>query len=194
MSGTLSLVTGPVSWPLTVSECKQHLRIDHSDEDTLIDSYLRAATAQAETVLDRQLMTAIWRLSFHGFCGWEISLPKPPLQSVSSITYLDTAGTTQTLSSSLYVVDTYSEPGRITPSYNAVWPSVRWQMNSVNITFIAGYASAAVVPDRIKTGIKFLVSQWYENRELTAGGIEMSAEVERAFRALIIGDACIEVF
>lgn len=192
--GTLSLVTGPTTWPLSVADCKQHLRIDHSDEDTLIEGYLRAATAQAETVLDRQIMPATWRLSFHGFCGWQIDIPKPPLQSVSSITYLDTAGTTQTLSSSLYIVDTYSEPGRITPAYNAVWPSVRWQMNSVIITFVAGYTSALVVPDRIKTGIKFLVSQWYEHRELTTGGIEMSSEVERAFRALIIGDAVLGYF
>ena len=33
-----SLVTGPAVEPLTLSECKQFLRVDHASDDTLISA------------------------------------------------------------------------------------------------------------------------------------------------------------
>lgn len=94
-----------------------------------------------------------------------IRLPKPPLQSITSITYIDGTGTQQTLSPTLYLVDTNTEPGRITPSYGNIWPIIRQQIASVQVTYVCGYGTAAQVPDTFKEAIKLLVNHWYVNRE-----------------------------
>ena len=91
----------------------------------------------------------------------------PPLSSVTSIKYYDTDETVATFSSSNYIVDTHSEPGRIELQYSEVWPStVLRPINGVEIIFVAGYGAASAVPDVIKHAIKILIAHCYENREL----------------------------
>lgn len=92
----------------------------------------------------------------------QIVLPLPPVQSVSSITYLDEAGNSQTLSPSNYIVDTASEPARIMPAFNLSWPSTRIQPGAVTITFVAGYGLAAAVPSAAKTFIKMKLRALYD--------------------------------
>ena len=53
---------------------------------------------------------------------WGIVELRPPLQSVTTVTYVDPSGTTQTLASNRYVVDVNNEPGRMAPSVGSVWP------------------------------------------------------------------------
>lgn len=98
------------------------------------------------------------------FPPWEISVPKPTLQSVTSITYVDTDGATQTLPPSAYLVDSKSEPGRITPAYGLVWPTTRWQTGAVTIRFVAGYADSASVPACIKQWMLVRLGTLWLNR------------------------------
>ena len=108
-------------------------------------------------------------------------VPSPPLQSVSSITYIDTEGSTQTWSSDSYSVDTWSEPGRIVPAHGESYPSIRGDINSVAVIYIAGYGDvASSVPERVKSAIKLLGHHLYENREavteVTLNEVPMSVE------------------
>jgi uncharacterized phiE125 gp8 family phage protein len=100
-------------------------------------------------------------------------LPRNPVQSVSSFTYVDTAGTVQTLpGSGRYQVSNTEESGRITPVFGQIWPVVRWQLDAFTVQFVAGYGdTGAAVPETLKHAIRFLVAHWYDNREpvLTAG-------------------------
>lgn len=102
-----------------------------------------------------------------------IYCPRPPLQSVSSLQYIDTGGVTQTLVSGTdYLVDTTGQQGRITPAYGTVWPWARAQINSVTINYIAGYNYDAATPGvappwwgPIRTALKLTVAKWYNERE-----------------------------
>lgn len=87
----------------------------------------------------------------------------PPLQSVTSITYVDTAGVTQTLDPSKYVVDAVGQPARIEPAYGMSWPVARDQANSVKIRFVAGYGAAAAVPASVKDWILLHVRNLFDN-------------------------------
>lgn len=91
-----------------------------------------------------------------------IVLPIPPVQSISSIQYVDTSGATQTLSSANYILDSNSEPARITPAYGLSWPDTRVQVGAVTVTFVAGYGLAIAVPAAAKTFIKMKVRQLYD--------------------------------
>lgn len=94
-------------------------------------------------------------------------IPRPPLQSVVSITYVDGSGNPQTADPATYNVDAVEARARVAPSYGNIWPIVRQQLNSVTVTFVAGYGDATQVPARLKTALKICVSQWYESREET---------------------------
>jgi len=96
-----------------------------------------------------------------------IDLPRPPLQSVESIKYLDTAGSEQTMPPDSYVIDASSdEIGRIALAWTQYWPITRCSINSVLIRFMAGYGDAPEdVPQTIRQGILIEISNLYENRE-----------------------------
>jgi uncharacterized phiE125 gp8 family phage protein len=144
----------------------RRLDSQRSDDD-LIDQLILAATAWCEEFQGR---TYVNRSRTMVLDKWEtlIRPPYPPLVSVDSIQYVDTAGSTQTLDSSYYRVDTTNQPGRITEAYGMSWPDIRAVTNAVTITYTAGYGAAADVPDQVKAAIKLLVGHWYEHREAVA--------------------------
>lgn len=133
--------------------------------DSMLSMFITAARQQVENLTRRALITQMWELYLDQFPVWELFLPKPVLQSVTSITYVDSNGVTQTLAADQYTVDIVSEPGRITPAYGVVWPSTRWQTNSVCIRFVAGYGAAAAVPAAIKNWMLMRASTAFQNRE-----------------------------
>lgn len=157
----------PTIEPVTLEDFKAHARVDYDDQDTVITNQITAARLYCEEYLQRSFITTTWALTMDAFpCDDEIELQRANLIAVSSITYVDTNGTTQTLSSSNYRVDAYGEPPRIEPAYGYYWPMTRNVSNAVTVTFTAGYgATAASVPQSIKQAILLLANHWYENRE-----------------------------
>lgn len=195
------LSTAPTSEPVTVSAAKAHLRVDHSDEDTLIASYITQAREYVETVTGRPLMpqTHLWKGdAFEAFPRdthqpEAIIVPKAPLASVTSIVYQDAAGASQTWSSSLYVVSTPTEqPGRITPAFGESYPSTRNEPDAVTMTLVTGYANAASVPQRAKQAILLLTANAFEIREPVVLGT-ISKEVELSVDALLWSLRLVEV-
>jgi uncharacterized phiE125 gp8 family phage protein len=113
-----------------------------------------------------------------------IELRKPPVQSVSSIAYLDENGDSQTLSSSLYRTDLNSRPSRIEPAYGQSWPSTYGVSNSITVTFLAGYTTQALIPEQAKQAIKLLVSHWYSHRDAVLAGT-IATELPLGYGSLI---------
>ncbi len=160
--------------PITVEDAKHHCRVDTHDDDAYIKSLIEAATTWCENIQGRAYITQTITAKYDAFPGY-FELPRPPLQSVTSITYVDQDGTTQTVDSSTYVVDTHSEPGRITRAYEKEWPyDVRAIENAVVVTYVAGYGAPADVPERIKHAIRLMVAHWYEHREMAMVGVSIS--------------------
>ena len=176
-------VIDPAAEPITRAEAKSHLRVEHTNDDDLIDVLISAATGYVEEFTGRQLVEATWKLTLDEFSE-TIRLPRPPLISVDSIEYVDVDGATQTLTVMTdYYVDDRSFLARIKPAYGESWPSTREVMEAVIITYTCGYArlegvgsgsgsgsgdgseSADYVPDAIKAAIKLLVADMYEHRE-----------------------------
>ncbi len=139
----------------------------NTTEDVDVVALLTAAREWVEKRLARALITQTWRYTIDRFPGClTIELPRPNLLTVSSITYVDNDGATQTMSTNDYAVDTDHFPGRIILAYGASWPSTREHPNAVTITYTAGYgATRASVPAPIKAAIKLRLSDLYMNRE-----------------------------
>lgn len=170
----LSLVTAPISEPVVPTEVINHLRLEpDTTEDDLLAALEVAARQHVENVTHRQLISATWKVTFDRFPRWRapISLPLPPLQSVTSVKYLDAAGVEQTWASNQYVVDKPQGPrameGRIYPVLNVDYPTTCYREDSVTVEYVAGYGDAAAVPTALKQAILILVGGMYENREST---------------------------
>lgn len=170
----------PENLPVTLTDAKKQCELAPSDtaHDSHILRLIRAATADVERHTRRALITQTWRLSlsdwpfdrpyyrkYAGAVG-RVYLPRPPLQSVSSIVYVDDAGSDVTLSTSLYQVTADASPGFIEPAYGEVWPTLRPEtVEPVTITYVAGFgADASAVPEQYKNVIYELVAFRFMNR------------------------------
>jgi uncharacterized phiE125 gp8 family phage protein len=175
----LSVVTPPASDPLTLAEAKAHLRVTHSSEDGLIAGYILAAREFVESSTHRRLITQTLDYTIddgwpcviaRGYYRSRIELPVQPVASVTSITYVDGSGNSQTLAANQYVVRTDGPVPFIESAYSVTWPSVRCQSNAITVRFVAGTAIGDV-PNPLMQAMRMLVAHANENREAVSGGV-----------------------
>lgn len=157
-----TVTTAPTVEPVTLADLKEHLRVIDDDEDAKIEAILTASRAYVEEHTGRALCTQTITLKLDRF-PCRIELPRPPLASVTSITYVDQNGTTQTLSADSYRVSTSGEPGTIDPAYNTAWPSTRAISDAITIVYVAGFGAAAAVPPLYVHAIKLMASHLFDN-------------------------------
>ena len=175
------LITPPAILPVTLVEAKLHLRVDHNDEDTLIESLIRAATEHLDGwtgILGRCLVEQLWRQDHDRFAR-QMIIPLGPVIAVQSVTWRDPAGQLSTVPSSSYDLRT-DEAGNAVVRFNADFasPTNLHESRAIAITFKAGYETSpgspatSTVPDPLKVAILLLVGHWYQNREaVSAAGM-----------------------
>lgn len=180
--GLLQLITGPDASldPLSLAVVRdQHLRSaigDEADENAYVTRLMTASWRRAERKTRRALFAQQWRLSLDRFpVSGVIVLPKPPLQSVDSITYVDEDGVEQTWGGSPlpYVVQAPSGPtagyAMVRLAYDGTWPTARCQPGAVTVTFTCGYPATgspavADVPEDITHGRLLFIGELYKQR------------------------------
>ena len=140
--------------PVTTLDVKTMLPLTGTDFDTRIDLLIPALRLQAEQITNRSLALSTWQIKLDSFPD-EIRLLWPPIVSITSITYVDTAGVTQTLASSAYVLDSHSEPGWVIPATDTEWPDTYDTANAVTVNYTAGYGSSA--PEVVKLWIAAMI-------------------------------------
>lgn len=180
----LELVEAPAAEPVSLAEVRTQIgrASGFTDHDTMLTGMISAARELVESITGRALVTQTWDWVLDGFpgaVGRPLRLPLPPCQSVTSITYVDTAGATQTWASSLYQVDNPTGPraqhARIQPAYGQTWPSTRREMGAVTVRFVAGYedsggspAEVVDAPQPLKQALLMLIAHWYDHRDAVA--------------------------
>jgi uncharacterized phiE125 gp8 family phage protein len=181
--GPLSLAVAPTGVAVTTAEAKLWCRVDHSAEDSLIAALVARATAfcEGEVSGQRQVLRATWDAPVLGWWDAPLRLPRPPLVSVTSVTYYDAAGAQQTLSGSAYEVRTpWRQPGEVERAPDATWPALQCDRTyPVTVRFVAGWGEGNV-PAVVQQAILLLVAWWYDHR-----GAEVAPEVMRAVRDLL---------
>jgi uncharacterized phiE125 gp8 family phage protein len=165
----LKLITAPTEEPVTLTEVKLHCRVDGTDEDALLTGIIiPAARRFAEGRTGRALVTQTWELALDAFPAAEIELPMPPVQSITSVKYLDTTGVEQTIDAANYALDSYGMRPWLLPAYEYEWPEALASSNAVRIRFVAGYGAAAAVPADIKAWIMLAIGTLYAQRETSS--------------------------
>jgi len=189
----ITVITAPSVEPLELADLKNDLKVDTdlTADDALIDALLTAGREWAEGFTNRAFITQTLELTLDTWpAGNAIRVPRPPLQSVSSIKYYDQDDTEYTLSSANYLVDTASEPGRIVLNSGQSWPGTALRpANGVVVRFVAGHGDAASeVPAKVIQAIRLTVGHWYENRLAVSGTGAVPKEVPFGVMALLWQD------
>ena len=177
----------PAKTPVTVAFAKNYIREVQSRDDEIIEMLIDSSTSAVETWLRRKLITQKFTVTFDSFphsglAGLSIDpfwgsfagisddgvieLPCNPVQSVEEIRYVDETNTVQILAADQYFVDVKSEPARIVPAFQKLFPDTVAQINSLSIDITSGYGpDPKDIPAEIRTVILQLIANDYENRE-----------------------------
>lgn len=178
-----TLVTAAVLKPVTRTQAKKHCEIPNDDttHDDQIDLLIDTATAEFEADTDMALLSQTWRVYAMTWGECEaLPLPHRPIQSISSVKYYDLSNVQQTLSSSVYSLDTPMRTLRL--AYGQDWPQQiddRW--DAIQVNYIAGWATVAEVPKTAVQAILLLIGYYFgQNR-----GDNDRANDKRAYESLI---------
>ena len=155
-------VITPAEQQLTTAELRLNSRADPDEttEDPLFVRWLARAVRLAEHYTGRSIGSQTLELALDAFPDGPIELVRGPVASITSITYVDEAGSTQTLSASLYTLDNYGLQCWAIPKFGTQWPATESSANCVKVRYVAGELDEAVM------GALFLaVAFWFENRE-----------------------------
>ena len=182
---TIAVIVQPAAEPVSLAQAKIHCRVDHTADDALLTSLIVAARQWCEQIMRRSIMTQTRTLSLDDWPNGMIQLPFSKAQSIVSIQYYDQNSNVQTLPTSSYYTDFISEPARISFAPATALPVAEIdRINSITVTYVAGYGDASDVPQAISQAILLLVGHWYENREASIVAVSI-ADVPMATTALL---------
>lgn len=201
----LKLIYAPQTEPVDADEVKMFLGLDtgDADSDTEVNALIKAGRERCEQITGRSLITRqyrwdmrqwpqafVFRLPYPPLAWDTVGLAGPPVKSVDSIKYLNVASVLTTLPSTEYQIDDTTEPATIRPAYLKYWPASilsGWNLpNAVQVTFTAGYGTAADVPAEIKQRIKDYVFYCFDRR----GFDRDEGYLDRLFEGLSCGSYC----
>ncbi len=188
----LKLISGPGSLAIDLAYVKTNLKVEHDEDDVALTSFINAAIDYADGAggyLGRALVDQTWDLYLDAFPVNQIEMPLPPLIEVLGVFYLDGAGAEQEMDASGYVVDSFSDPGRIVLTANGSWPTLSATTNAVRVRFRAGYVDATTspavddVPEDIRLALFDRVFADYHGGDIAAILRENSTQMLRKRRA-----------
>lgn len=176
---SLKLIEAPTADPFDIGEFRAQVLSDSGPfQESRAIGMLKGQAEEIEgSECYIQLITAQYELRMEQFpfCR-HIEIPRPPLQSVDSITYIDTDGVEQTFGTFEgspeeaveYGVELSDAPefGRIYLRSGYSWPSALCQPSAVRIRFTCGFGdSCEDIPENIKNWIYVKAASLYNNRE-----------------------------
>ena len=160
---TYQIFTAATTLPVSVSDAKAHLRVTHSDHDSLIEDLIWGAVKQFEKRGNLCLSTQTW-LAFLEKGYEEIELWKYPITGLVTIRYYDSDNALQGLSGSDYYsnVNTGSQgyEARPTVIFVSDVPSTYEREDAMIIKFTAGYST---IDFDVKQALLSWVYRKYEN-------------------------------
>lgn len=178
LRGEYKVTTPPASEPITLAEAKAHLRVDFTDEDTLISAIIAAARDFVEMRCNRALLTQdvtmvlpCWPATLRGNPLGSFKLFRSPLQRLTSISYYDTDGELvedyyhHEDDTTKFTINTIAEPPTVTPKKDITLPETYDRPDAITIVFRAGWTLGSLVPPAIRQAMLLLIGEMYERRE-----------------------------
>ncbi|KKN00065.1 hypothetical protein LCGC14_1141470, partial [marine sediment metagenome] len=97
----IAIQTEPTAEPVTLLELIDHLEVVDPVKNEYLEGLITVARRSLEELTWGVFVTQTWDQWFDGFAD-PLKLRKPPVASITSVTYTDSNGDSQTLASSVY--------------------------------------------------------------------------------------------
>ena len=166
----------PATPMLTTKEARDFARITHSEDDTLLDAFVEAATMWVQKKLNRALINQTVIAEWDSVGTW-VPLPyaaKVSATSITSIITIDDEGTTTTL---VLNSDYHIRNNKIRVSTAL----------GLRATYVAGYGTASSdVPSPIKVAIRRIVTGLYDRRDDESSGEDSQGIDKLGFNSLAL--------
>jgi uncharacterized phiE125 gp8 family phage protein len=165
------LITAPSIEPVSLNEAKAWLRLDNTDEDSMITALITAARLTVEAASRRLLISQNWRLVMdHWPVGGIVKVQLSPFKTILAARSFDINGNATTYDPTGFIVDKASEPARIMAANN-IAPVTGRPFAGIELDVQLGFgANASDVPQPLRQAILLLVALWFENRGDGIGG------------------------
>jgi uncharacterized phiE125 gp8 family phage protein len=159
--GTI-VITAPAQ-VVTTADLRKHLRYatTTTEQDTELVGFLNAAHEYAQGYCNQSFGSQTLELALDAFPEGPIKLDSGPVTAITSVKYIDTDGVEQTLSSTLYTLDSYSMTAYVTEAFNTTWPETRDIRNAVKVRYVAG---ATALPGAVRSALLIHVAHLDQNR------------------------------
>jgi len=169
----LKEITAPTTEPISLATARLHLRLDTSGsppshpDDSLVTSLITAVRQNAEDYTGLKIASGTYEMRADSFKDFESNLQTWPVTSITSVSYVDLNDETKTLTSSDYVLDTYTRPARLKPSLTKItFPAAK----EVTIRFISGFTDGQSpnpypMPKPLESAMLLMLGHLYDNRE-----------------------------
>lgn len=152
--------------PLSLSDAKAHLRVDHDDEDDLISALASAACDSIAENVDRVLSEEVWSVSVARVDG-DFVFPLAPVQSIDAISYFDADDAEQSADVADFYLFADDYRAVIRPKAGKSWPATISREDAITVTVTVGMDT---VPEGIMAAAKLLLAHWYDMRSAVSQG------------------------
>jgi len=166
----LELLEAPATTPVTLTEVKDQLRVEHTDDDTFINRLINVAVAYTDVqgALGHAMITQKWGQWVDSTPPQTVKLLLGPLIAVTAVKYYDTDGVLQTDTLSNYEIFGTEFSTTIGPKEGFAWPVTQDRPDAIRIEYTIGYGSATTdIPETLRHALMMLIGHWYDNRETT---------------------------
>lgn len=157
--------------PVTLTEVKQHCRVDFDDDDAVLIGTITAARAHAERYCNARFATQSVERECEDWADLQ-RLADGPVSAVESISYVDPQGEVQFLDDAVYRVNSDGYEPSVTLMDGHAWPAV---MTGSKITVSGTYGGDC--PSDVRLAIIAFVDAHYNKREDAARGLPAIVDV-----------------
>ena len=163
------ILVPPSAEPLSLTDAKAMLRVEHADDDVVIASLIAAARGHVEALTRRVLMVQTWRLVRDAWpADGRIHLRSGPLRAVMAARGFDASGEAHAIDVQNFVVD---EAADIIASPAWALPPPGRHRGGIELDLELGFAAhPADVPAPLRQALRMMVAHWYDNRGAVASG------------------------
>ena len=158
-----TLITPPATEPISLSDFKSALRVEHSDDDAIITQMALTARTFVERRLDLALLPQPWSLTLDHIPSGLINLRPSRVANITSVTAQYGAEPAVALANDQWCLFK-RQPAQV--AIDA--PSVQGgeALTELTIVFDAGFTSPSDIPADLLRALYMLTAHYYEEREV----------------------------